>query len=396
MRQLTKVEIGRLKLLTEKSVEVTLIEPTATGLGKSIMDATGSVRSYLKDKQVHDFELQGQGQTNKIQVTSNLINPNGLIKSVASLYRPTTKKGDPRIWFSGLRDYARANDILAIFAFGETLYVLNISRLDLDSLINGFENNPLKELVNEINSLSREVADELLEKLRIIAAKGYAPALLQADTAIGRTLEMLLGIPINSSRQPDYKGIELKSYRDKKGNRKNLFAQVPDWSESKFKSSSEILNEFGYKRGDDLKLYCTVSAIVRNSQGLKLKLDTDLRQLIENSDKATVGDFVVWGLEILHKRLLEKHNETFWIATDSLIIDEKEHFIYKKVEHTKKPIVSQFDILLDQGIITLDHLIKRTPIGKVVEKGPLFKIKPNALNLLFPPSQSYDLLSGFK
>jgi hypothetical protein len=50
-----------------------------------------------------------------------------------------------------------------------------------------------------------------------------------------------------------------------------------------------------------------------------------------------------------------KHNETFWIAADSKIIDGKEFFQYKKVEHTKKPIVSQFDILLEQGIIRLDH-----------------------------------------
>jgi hypothetical protein len=90
-------------------------------------------------------------------------------------------------------------------------------------------------------------------------------------------------------------------------------------------------------------------------------------------------------------RLLEKHNETFWIAADSLIIDGKEHFQYKKVEHTKKPIVSQFDILLEQGIITLDHLIKRKA-GKVEEKGPLFKIKPNSVGLLFPPSKLYSLL----
>ncbi len=95
---------------------------------------------------------------------------------------------------------------------------------------------------------------------------------------------------------------------------------------------------------------------------------------------------------MLHKRLLEKHNETFWIAADSKIIDGTEYFQYKKVEHTKKPIVSQFDILLEQGIITLDHLIKRKATGSVVEKGPIFKIKPNALDLLFPPSQSYDLL----
>lgn len=393
MRQLTKVEIERIKLLTEKSVEVTLIEPTATGLEKSIMDATGSVRAYLKDKNIHDYELQNQGQESKIQVNSYLISPDGLINSVASLYRPNTKKGDPRIWFKGLGGYAKANDILGIISYDNDLYVVNVTRLDFESLINGIANNPLKELVNEISSLSREVADELLVLLREVSLRGAIPAMLQADTAIGRTLETLLGININSSKQPDYKGIELKSFRDKKGNRKNLFAQVPDWGLSKFKSSAEILNEFGYQRDDDFKLYCTVSAIVRNSQGLKLKLDTDVRQLIENSDKATVGDFVVWGLETLHKRLLEKHSETFWVATDTLIIDNKEHFIYKSVEHTKKPIVSQFDILLEQGIITLDHLIKRTPVGKVVEKGPIFKIKPNALSMLFPPSQTYDLLS---
>lgn len=392
MRQLTKVEIERLKFLTEKSVEITLIEPTKTGLEKSIMDATGSVRAYLKDKGIHDYELQNQGQESKIQINSYLITSNGLIQSVASLYRPNTKKGDPRIWFKGLSSYANANDILGIISYDNALYVVNVTQLDFEKLINGGINNPLNELVNDISSLSRMVADELLLMLRKIAEKGAIPAILQADTAIGRTLETLLGIDINSSKQPDYKGIELKSFRDKRGNRKNLFAQVPDWSASKFKSSAEILNEFGYSRGDDFKLYCTVSAIVRNSQGMKLKLDTDVRQLIENSDRDTVGDFVVWGLETLHKRLIEKHSETFWVATDTLIIDNKEHFIYKSVEHTKKPIVSQFDILLEQGIITLDHLIKRNPVGKVIEKGPIFKIKPNALSMLFPPSQTYDLL----
>jgi hypothetical protein len=281
---------------------------------------------------------------------------------------------------------------LGIIAFEGALYVLNITQLDLHKLIESEISNPLQDIVNEINQISNEVAEELLFLLNKIASKGPVPAMLQADTAIGRTLETLLGIDINSSKKPDYKGIELKSYRDKRGNRKNLFAQVPDWNLSKFKSSAVILNEFGYNRGDDFKLYCTVSTLVRNSQGLKLKMDSEISQLIENSDKSSIGDFVVWGLETLHKRLLEKHNETFWIAADSLTIGGKEHFQYKKVEHTKKPIVSQFDILLEQGIITLDHLIKRKSTGSVVEKGPLFKIKPNALDLLFPPSNKYDLI----
>lgn len=392
MRQLSPIEIGRIKILTENAVELCLIEPTETGLSKSIMDATGTVRSYLKSKNIHDYELQIQGQEHKIQIESYLIEEYNLANSIASLYRPNTKKGDPRIWFKGLGNYSQANDILGIFEFDNKIYVLNITKIDLEKIINESDTNPLKELINEISYSSKEIANELLELLYKIAAKGPIPALLEADTSIGRTLETLLGININSSKKPDYKGIELKSYRDKRGNRKNLFAQVPDWANSKFKSSAEILNNFGYSRGTDYKLYCTVSSIIRNSQGLMLKMDSKINQLIENSIKPEIGDFVVWGLDTLHNRLLEKHNETFWIAADSITIENKEHFLYKKVEHTKKPIVSQFDILLDQGIITLDHLIKRKPTGSVIEKGPLFKIKPNVLDLLFPPSKIYSLV----
>lgn len=393
MRQLREIEINRIKLLTENSVELTLIEPTKTGLEKSIMDATGSVRSYLKAKTIHDFETQEQGQASKVLIKSILVKADEFISSVASLYRPNTKKGDPRIWFKGLGTYSKANDILGIIEYQKILYVINITQLNLENLLSIGVTNPLKELVDEIRHTSNEISDELLQMLNKIAQTGLVPAMLNADTAIGRTLEMLLGIDINSSKKPDYKGIELKSYRDKRRNRKNLFAQVPEWNLSKFKSSAEILDNFGYNRGEDFKLYCTVSSIVRNSQGLMLKLDNNARQLLENSDKSNIGDFVVWGLETLHKRLLEKHNETFWIAADSRIIDGKEFFQYKKVEHTKKPIVSQFDILLEQGIITLDHLIKRKVTGSVVEKGPIFKIKPNSLDLLFPPSQSYNLLA---
>lgn len=393
MRQLTSIEIERIKILTENSVELCLIEPTETGLVKSIMDATGSVRNFLRSKNIHDFGLQNQGQESKVQIESKLIDIDKSINSIASLYRPNTKKGDPRIWFKGLANYSKANDILGIIEFDGILYVLNITQIDLEKLLTSNIHNPLKELIEEINHISNEVADELLILLNKIASQGPVPAMLKADTAIGRTLETLLGIDINSSKNPDYKGIELKSYRDKKGNRKNLFAQVPDWNLSKFKSSSEILNNFGYNRGEDFKLYCTVSALVRNSQGLTLKLDSKINQLLENSDKDNIGDFIAWNLETLHNRLLQKHNETFWIAADSIIIDNKEHFQFKKVEHTRKPIVTQFDILLEQGIITLDHLIKRKPTGSVVEKGPIFKIKPNALDLLFPPSQSYSLIT---
>ena len=123
-----------------------------------------------------------------------------------------------------------------------------------------------------------------------------------------------------------------------------------------------------------------------------MKVDQHISRLHENSDKPGIGDFICWPLETLHNRLLEKHNETFWISADATFEDGNEYFHFKKVEHTRKPIVAQFDILLEQGAITVDHLIKRNSSGKVVEKGPLFKIGSKSLNLLFPPSQLYNLI----
>lgn len=392
MRLLTKQEEEKLKVLTENSISLTLIEPTATGLKKSIMDATGTVRNYLKSNNFHDYNLQTQGPENKVIIDTLIYEADSVLKSKASLYRPITKKGDPRIWFMGLTKYANPNDILALICFEDVIHVLNLTQLPVEQLIDSSNINPLKELIEEINYIENTVSQELLNMLINLAKGKPILSMLNADTSVGRTLEKALGIGINSSKLPDYKGIELKSFREKKGNRKNLFAQVPDWKLSKFKSSSDILDAFGYWREEDFKLYCTVSGITTNSQGLSLKVDSDFNYLIENSNDKRVGDFVVWTLEKLHKRLLEKHKETFWVSAVSLYDDGKEYFQYKKVEHTRKPIVSQFDILLEQGIITLDHLIKRNSKGIVVEKGPLFKIKPNSLNLLFPPSNIYDLL----
>jgi hypothetical protein len=395
MRSLTLEEQSRLECLTENSVVCSLIEPTATGLKKSIMDATGAVRSFLKQERIHDYSIQGQGPSHKVQINSFIYDTTNIYTSKASLYRPITKKGDPRIWFQKLNRYASPNDILAIIFFDKKLHVLNLTKAPINLLVNAVVSNPIQELINAIRSEENSIAAELLQLLKKLARSGPIPSLLDADTSVGRTLETALGININSSKEPDYKGIELKSYRLKrgsKGNRKNLFAQVPNWKLSKFKSSAEILNAFGYQREEDFKLYCTISTLKPNSQGLKLRLDRDMEWLYENSDRKDIGDFAVWTLKKLHERLLKKHKETFWIAANTVEIDGQNHFIYTQVEHTKSPILSQFDLLLEQGIITLDHLIKKNKKGRVVEKGPLFKIKPNCLGLLFPPSKQYNLI----
>ncbi len=121
--------------------------------------------------------------------------------------------------------------------------------------------------------------------------------------------------------------------------------------------------------------------------------DSDINKLVENSSQKEIGDFVIWLMSDLKNRLLEKHNETFWVGADSTIINGVEHFQYQKILHTKKPIPSMFELLIEQGEITLDHLIKKDSKGRVSEKGPLFKISTSALSMLFPEQIKYSLVA---
>jgi hypothetical protein len=392
MRVLTAEEQNKIKLLTKNQVSLTLIEPTETGLKKSIMDATGSVRSFLKENQIHDYDLQGQGLENKVQINAIIYEDFKITNSTASLYRPQTKKGDPRIWFSGLTKIANPNDIIAIVYYDDSLHVFNLTRLDISSLINSSLSNPFKELISVINFEESEIATELLNKLKTIAKKGYVKSVVNSDTGIGRTIESLLGIKMNSSKSPDYKGIELKSFRDSRNNRKSLFGKTPDWELSKFKSRVEILDAFGYWEKGVFRLYNTIRGTGRNAQGLILKIEDKKDWLVENSDRPEIGDFLVWKLETLRKELLKKHKETFWIRADSKIEDNNEYFHFTEVEHTKNPMIDKFEILVETGAITLDYPIKRMPDGKVIDKGCNFKLKSNCLDLLFPPSEKYLLI----
>jgi hypothetical protein len=382
MRDLSIEEQERLKILTENSVSFTLMELTKTGLGKGILDATGSVRAYLKRTKAHDYDLQGTGaKENGIKIDSIIHLGLKIKKTTASLYRPKAKGkgGDPRIWFYGLHNFTKPNDIISLVYFDDKIQLINISQVDTSAMFNTNTPNPIKELIIEVRKSKSSISDELLDKLRIIAKNGFVKSLVNHDTGVGRTLEKLLGIEMNSSKSPDYKGIELKSFRGSRSNRKGLFGKTPNWELSKFKSRVEIL-------------YNTIRATGRNKQGLKLDIRYENDWLVENSNKLDIGDFLVWELEVLRKALLKKHKETFWVTTESKIDDGNEYFLYKLVEHTKNPMVDQFELLIEMGAITLDYPIKRQPDGKVIDKGCNFKLKSNSLDLLFPASNIYNLL----
>ena len=119
-----------------EEIQVAFINITATQLKKSIMDATKPVRELLANTGIHDYSTQEQGTHAKVTLEFYYLedeNVDGatltpVSSEKASLYRPTSGNGDPRIWFTNLKKYVEAGDTLAIIVNpyeNNSLYAFN-------------------------------------------------------------------------------------------------------------------------------------------------------------------------------------------------------------------------------------------------------------------------------
>lgn len=404
MRPFTPFEKRNMEYLVNKNVKFTQVQITATGLKKSILDATTPMRTYFKENKVHDYALQNKGQDNKVIIKTYILSEYKEIETQTSLYRPETKDGDPRLWIYRLKETTEADDIHAIIAPTPTsLFVINLTKVDIVKCCESPLVNPIQDLISVFYHSSNLISNELLTILRSYENQ-WIDTDLRADTAIGRQVEALLGIDMNASKLPDYKGIELKSFRSQRPSiKKNLFCKVPDWDLSHLKSGAEIVDKYGYMSGGIKSYRNTLYCKAPNSQNLRLNmnypddlLEIEEDKIIGENQFKKIADVAVWRLQTLHECLLTKHHETFWIEVDTRIGDQgQEQFMFNKIEHTRNPIVSQFDILLEQSMITVDLLLGRPKVdletGKPKKGGDAvsFKIKKSAAGLLFPDSTIY-------
>tara|TARA_B100000900_G_C20601750_1_gene725944 strand:+ start:5747 stop:6928 length:1182 start_codon:yes stop_codon:yes gene_type:complete len=370
------------------NLDCCFIVPTKTGMQKSILDATFQVREFLKEKNYHNFDNQHQGNDNKLIKECSFIGSSETIKSKVSLYRPNSKEGDPRIWFYSLNSYANAFNLLAIFIVDNKMYLLNCSD---SNLINNLANHQV--IKSFLDNTKDDIFDELLEKMVGIHEMGFIKSVGIGHKAIGETLESTLGIKPNASKNPDYKGIELKSSRSSK-NRMNLFAKTPNWKLSRLKGTKDILNERGYfcEKKNRIDLNNTLKANIPNSQNMLLRIDERNDFLRQNyiSESQEIED-VLWLIADLKKSLLRKHPKTFWVKADIDIRNEWQYFKYNKITYTHSPNPNFFIPLIEANIITLEYLMHFKENGSPKDHGYLFKILPKNLNKLFPEPKDFDL-----
>lgn len=387
-----------LPIFAKTGVPVAFLVPTPTGFGKSIMDATAPIRELLRNSCVHDYDQQSQGQNNKEIVDTYIVRPDSLIQTDTSLYRPETKKGDPRIWIYNLKPYCQPCNLLALIVIERKIYVFNLSdRRIADSLFSkGFCYNILEEASHK----DKLVSEELLNKLHIIHNRGFIPSITPGDPGVGDTLEHALGIERNNSKAPDYKGIELKTTRltrnggNRTTTRSTLFTRVPDEGMS-YRQIVDAYGKVQVPRGSTearLQMYETLMCARVNAYDLILEVDVNNDKLNIMHQEERVRKYVsAWYLENLRKALLLKHHETFWVKAQSETRGGIEFFRYDKVLHTKNPNASLLAPLFEANKITVDLAAHYKPDGKWRAHGVLFKMMPDDLPLLLGEPKEYIL-----
>jgi len=238
---------------------------------------------------------------------------------------------------------------------------------------------------------------QIIDKLRRISELGPVESVSSGANGIGKTLQHLLNIEHTTTRKNNLGGMVINATSIKTISRTNLFAAVPDWSTSKVKSSTEILERYG--RDDptgkyEKSLFCTVSATEPNSFGLKLECNRNSQTLSESYIKdETKINFATWDSSKLNKKLMAL-DKTVIVSAIKQKKNDVDHFHYVQAELLSNPEISSFFQLVDVGAITLDHLISRVSGKKVArEQGPLFKMKQEVREVLFSHYAKINLMS---
>lgn len=382
--------------------------PTETGLQKCILDATEPVREFLKRAGIHDYSVQVVGPFGKQVRPAQLFTGVGApISLQAMLYRPQTKSGDPRIWFTRLGSFVQPRDLLALLDDPAGIVVINCSSAavlaELRSVGDGhLGSSHLSQWICSRQSGELRTLKEVISNIRSATGGLWHRTRRSGDTGVGMTLESLLGIASNSRRGPDLLGVEIKTKRlsrtgrVSRSGRVSLFAQVPNWSVSPLKSSSALLDEVGYqgKENGRMQLNCTVNARKPNTQGLLLQVSEDERLLKEVCIRSS-GDFqdlVIWDVSKLRERLRDKHRATVFVYARPEGSGLDERFRYESLEYQSQPRDEMFATFLRESIVTVDHLIARDRDSRVSERGPLFRVSSADRAKVFSLSKPISLL----
>lgn len=404
--------------------EATLLFPSKTGITKNILDAHISLRMLMAKNGYHDYSKQGQGEEHQVYKPTIINDGEAVYYYDMSLYRPETKDGDPRLWPCISRNnktkinlhtkdikpgeafgkLCKPDDLFAAIIVDSILVLIRIT----DNIIKLSNHN--KSKVPNLNGINQQfsnwitlgselrvdgksiedeqfIVSEIIDKLESYG-DSFVESRGDSDMAVGKTVEWMLGIEPNSSKDPDYHGVEIKSART--GQQKNklttLFSKTPDRKLSPYKPY-EVVTRFG-KIDEQTQRPCVYASIgpkdkSRNLMGFFTRFSNDCISLeLWNID--IDKPLFIWPLEELRSALTKKHRRTLWIAVNFRKIKSKEEFQIKSAKLTGDPCFTTFLDFIREGKITVDLTMSLKGKAQAVrDHGYLFRIQQSHLDELF-------------
>lgn len=360
--------------------EIVLIRMTPTMLKKSIMDASHPFRLLLKENLGIDYTVMPRGAKNGLKGEVELLINGELHTRTISYYRPETKKGDPRFWISRLHNELNAFDMLLLTVWEGKLYALPLIG-DIDVFTEALK----KIFYVDIDTLPEAIL-EIQTYIKDIYQTGWIKTQRAGDTGVGYTFESLIGIEANSSKEPDYKGVEIKCSRQHASTLQTLFSKTPNYADLPNKRKDLVVNH-GYWDADKNRyaLYMTIKALEENSKGWKLNFDYDQERIYVVKDGKNI---VYYEYQILQDALAQKHKSTVFIKASSKQRKKKndpdELFLYEAAYYCEDSSFINFIALMEEGKISLDFAIHHDPqTGKTRDHGFLWRIGKEYIPLLF-------------
>lgn len=223
--------------------------------------------------------------------------------------------------------------------------------------------------------------EDLVSRIRKINKNGSTSIEGAGSGRYGLALERELGIDQNSSKKPDFRGIEIKTKATSK--LQTLFSRTP----SEYLGCGnrlDVLQKYGYKNKDGrTQLYTSVN---HAGDSLGFHLIALAGQVILKRGPEAV---LAYDYSRLTKALKSKHSETAFVTVKPAERSSTCH--YPTLQHCREPSFEKFLTLLQSSKIYLD-LTLSVKNGVAKDHGFLWRLPSDELPNLFEHIEEYALM----
>ncbi len=227
-----------------------------------------------------------------------------------------------------------------------------------------------------------EAIEELVTKLNDLYSSGWIKAEGTGSGRYGLALERELSISKNSSKKPDFKGIELKTKASSK--LQTLFSRTPS-RHTGCSNNLDLIESWGYqdKKTGRQQLYTSINS-EGDSLGFSIRHQNDYIQVLNGST-----ELLQYDVNRLEEALISKHSESAFIDVETRESGGINECRFTHLLHCKNSSIDKFLDLLNDGKIYLDFTLS-IKNGRSKDHGFLWRIK-GELRDLYETSESYDL-----